>query len=479
MIRILVHILAGSLIAGPVFAQGPGGLDEADQADQPVRAARTARTAQDDQATHVVRMTLEQCVDRALRVSPDIEQAVIAVEGLEARLSEARFAGITPRLQWTNIFGPAPGIEGDTEKIETIRSDLTDLGVFSRTQIELVQPLYTFGKLSNAKKAAEYGLEAGEAAVESRKIDVAFQVKKLFYGLVLARELRDIILESEEKVQEARDLVNEMIEEDSEDVGQNDLLKIDVFEFEVRQSRARAEKSIEMGKAALKAILEIDRSSDFDIVHTAAGTETADLEELDVYIERAKNRRYDIRQLRAGVLARRSLLKVARSDFYPQIALAGSLQWGIAPHRPELDNPFLRDEFNFLRGGAVITLRQNFNFGLTRAKYLARKVELEALVSRESQAIRAIALQVEQTYRDVIEARTNVDNSDRALRSARGWLTSAQLGFDVTGDSSELLDAFTAHAKMQHAHRQSVYQYRVSLAELDQVTGNGIFNGRR
>ena len=452
MFRFLVYILAVSLVAGPAAAQ---------RSERPVR------------------MTLAQCVERALRVSPDIEQAVLAVEGLEARLSEAKFAGIAPRLQWTNVFGPAPGIEGDTERVETIRSDLSDLGVFSRTQIELVQPLYTFGKISNAKKAAGYGLEAGEAAVESRKSDVAFQVKKLFYGLVLARELREIILESEEKVREARDRVNEMIEEDSGDVGQNDLLKIDVFEYEVQQSRARAEKSIEMGKSALKSLLELDRSSDFDIVHTAAETGADDLEALDVYIERAKNRRYDIRQLRAGVLARRALLKVARSDFYPQIALAGSLQWGIAPHRPELDNPFLRDDFNFLRGGAVITLRQNFNFGLTRAKYLARKTELEGLVTRESQAVNAVALQVEQTYRDVIEARTNVVNSDRALRSARAWLTAAKLGFDVTGDSSELLDAFTAHAKMQHAHRQSVFQYRVSLAELDHVTGNGVYNARR
>ncbi len=452
MFRLLTHMLATSLITGSAIAQGPG---------QPVR------------------MTLEQCVDRALKVSPDIEQAVLAVKGLEARLSEAKFAGIMPQLQWTNIFGPAPGIKGDTERIETIRSDLSDLGVFSRTHIELVQPLYTFGKLGNAKKAAGFGLEAGEAAVESKKNDVALQVKKLFYGLVLARELREIILESEEKVGEARQRVNEMIEEDSEDVGQNDLLKIDVFEFEVQQSRARAEKSIEMGKAALMAVLGIDRFSDFDIVDVAAGTDPAYLEGLDVYIEQAKSRRYDIRQLRAGVLARRALLKVAKSDFYPQIALAGSVQWGIAPHRPELDNPFLRDEFNFIRGGAVITLRQNFNFGLTRAKYLARKAELESLASRELQALNAVELQVEQTYRDVIEARANVVNSDRALRSARAWLTAATLGFDVTGDSSELLDAYTAHAKMQHAHRQSLFEYRVSLAELDHVTGNGVSNARR
>ncbi len=445
--HLAIHLLAAALIAGPAIAQG---------------------------SNRPVRMTLEQCVDRALRISPDIEQAALAAEGLQARVSEAKFAGITPRLQWTNLFGLAPGIEGDTDRVETIRSDLSDLGVFSRTQIELVQPLYTFGKLGNAKKAAAFGLEAGEAAVESKKRDVAFQVRKLFYGLVLARELRAIILESEEKVQEARQRVNQMIEEDSEDVGQHDLLKIDIFEFEVKQSRAGAEKSIEMGKSALMAVLGIDRSSDFDIVDLATEADPTHLEDLDVYIEQAKRWRYDLRQLRAGVLARRALLKVAKSDFYPQIALAGSVQWGIAPHRPELDNPFLRDEFNFLRGGAVIMLRQNFSFGLTRAKYLAEKAELASLASKESQAVNAIALQVEQTYRDAIEARTNVANSDRALRSAKAWLTSATLGFDVTGDSSELLDAYTAYAKMQHAHRQSVFAYRVSLAELDHVTGNGV-----
>ena len=449
MFRFLTHILATALFMGSAFAQG---------SDQPVR------------------MTLEQCLDRALRVSPDIDQAILAVKGLEARLSEAKFAGILPQLQWTNIFGPAPGIEGDTEQIETIRSDLSNLGLFSRTQIELVQPLYTFGKLSNARKAAGYGLEAGEAAVEVKKNNVALQVKKLFYGIVLARELRDIVLESEEKVQEARQRINEMIEEDTEDVGQNDLLKIDVFEFEVQKSRARAEKSIEMGKAALMTVLEIDRFRDFDIIDTYRGEDPALLDGLDVYIEQAKNRRYDVRQLRAGVLARRALVKVSKSDFYPHIALAGSLQWGIAPHRPELDNPFLRDEFNFFRGGAVITLRQNFNFGLTRAKYMARKAELESLVNKEAQVMNAIELEVEKTYRDVIEARANVIGSDRALRSARAWLTSATMGFDVTGDSTELLNAYTAHAKMQQAHRQSLFELRVSLAELDHVTGNGDSN---
>lgn len=452
MHRFLTQIMAIALFMGSALAQRP---------DQHVR------------------MTLEQCLDRAFRVSPDIEQAMLAVESLEAKLSEAKFAGILPQLQWTNIFGPAPGVQGNMDQVETIRSDLSNLGLFSRTQIELVQPLYTFGKLTNAKKAAGYGLKAGEAEVEVRKNKISFQVKKLFYGLVLAKELRSIVLESEEKVQEARERINTMIEEGSGDVGQNDLLKIDVFEFEVQKNRASVEKSIELGKAALMLLLEIDRVTDFEIIDTYDEEASVSLGGLDVFIEQAKNRRYDVRQLRAGVLARRALLKVSKSDFYPQIALAGSLQWGIAPHRPEFDNPFLKDEFNFVRGGAVIMLRQNFNFGLTRAKYLTRKAELASLVSKESQAMNAIKVEVEKVYREVIEARSNVINSDRALRAARAWLTSAKMGFDVAGDSRELLNAFTAHTQMQQARRQSIFELRVSLAELDYVTGNIFSDVRR
>ena len=71
------------------------------------------------------------------------------------------------------------------------------------------------------------------------------------------------------------------------------------------------------------------------------------------------------------------------------------------------------------------------------------------------------------------------NRSDRARRAARAWLTSAKMGFDVTGDSLELLNAFTAHTKMQQAHRQSIFELRVSFAELDYVTGNIVSDARQ
>ena len=65
------------------------------------------------QEGQMVRVNLVDCLARALLVSPDLEQAEINVKLMEARFSEAKSSTILPQLQLTQIFGPAPGIEGE------------------------------------------------------------------------------------------------------------------------------------------------------------------------------------------------------------------------------------------------------------------------------------------------------------------------------------------------------------------------------
>lgn len=420
------------------------------------------------------RMNLADCIARALIVNPDIEQAEINVRLMEARVNEAKSARFVPQLQLTQIFGAAPGIDGDPNNVETIRSDLSDLGVFSRTSLEVVQPIYTFGKIGGAQDAAKAGLAAGQAGVLRRKSDTALQIKRLYHSIVLAHGLREVVREGDLNLTKARRRVNELLEEDSDDVGQNDLFKIDIYEYEVKKNLARADKSIELGMSALRQLLNISPGVDFDIVIPTGEPELTLLEPLAAYVNRARSERSDVRQLRAGLQARRSLLRVSKSDFYPQIALAGRLEWGTAPHRPHFSNPFLNDQFNFFRAGAVVTMRQSFNFGLTNAKHQARKAEYEDLVSKEQQAVSGVALEVERAYRDMVEAMENVRNSDRATRSAKAWMTSEGIAFDISGDSSGLLEAYTAYARMLNEYHQAVYNLKIKGSVLDHTTGGGL-----
>ncbi|MBI4551075.1 MAG: TolC family protein [Candidatus Latescibacteria bacterium] len=450
-VRVALAGLCGLALTRPCLAQGAG-------------------------AGQIVRMTPQECIARALSVSPDVEQAKLAVSALEAKLSEARFAGVLPQFQLTNFFGPVPGVKGNLDSLETIRSDLSNLGVFSRTTLDLVQPLYTFGRLSAVQEAARYGLQAGEAGVSRKKNDIVLQVERLCYGLLLAKALLSVVEEAQENIQKARTKVNQLLEEGSEDASENDLRKIEVFEYEVKRNTERAQKAIELGKAALKMTLKLDRQADFDITTSDLEPAPVTLSDLGVYIDRAYASRPDIKQLRAGVQARRSLLRVTRSEYFPQIALVGSLQYGAAPNRPHFSNPFLRDEFNFFRLGALVTLRQSFSFGLTSARYRASQAEYFDLASKEEQARNAVALEVEQAYRDVQEADHNVQNSERAMRAAKTWLTSAAIGYDISGETADLMNAFTAYSRMRQEYYQSVFNLNVALAVLDHVTGRAASN---
>ena len=51
----------------------------------------------------------------------------------------------------------------------------------------MIQPLYTFGKLSNNREAAERGVAASRAKQAQTKNEIALRVKELYYALVMSR----------------------------------------------------------------------------------------------------------------------------------------------------------------------------------------------------------------------------------------------------------------------------------------------------
>ena len=59
----------------------------------------------------------------------------------------------------------------------------------------------------------------------------------------------------------------------------------------------------------------------------------------------------------------------------------------------------------------------------------------------------------------------------RSMRAAKTWLTSTAIGFDVSGEASDLMNAFTAYSRMKQEYYQSVFTLNVAVAVLEHVTG--------
>lgn len=415
------------------------------------------------------RMTLQACIDRALAVNPEVRGAALDAQAAEAKLGEVKASRFVPQFEVTQFFGPSPAAHGD---IFTARSDWTSLSVFERTEFSVVQPLYTSGKWSAARDAAAAGVTAQAAGVDRRRAEVVLRVKELYYGLLLARQLYDAAVESQNDLKDARTKLLEKIEAESEEVSYNDLYKLDTFSFKVDQGLHRVEKEMALARSAFKAMLGLAPTDSFDVAAEELEQETVKVEPLEVYVERALKERPEMRQLAAGIEARRAQVRLAQSDYYPQVFLAGGGKIGYAPNRDRQSGPFVRDDFNVRQAGALIGLRQSLSFGVTGSRVAAARSEYQKMLATEKAVRDGIALEVERAYRDLAEAGANVESGERALKASRSWMVTARDAFNAgLGETKEMVDAFKAYGEMRVEYFRAIFDYNRAASALDRAMG--------
>ncbi|HSR10565.1 MAG TPA: TolC family protein, partial [Thermodesulfobacteriota bacterium] len=101
-------------------------------------------------------------------------------------------AAYYPQLEAIGVTGPID----DAKAPVVVNGQITDpsptvnwssIGIFGRLDMNLTQPLYTFGKLSNREEAATRGVRAKEFQLDERKGKLVIRIKELYYALILAR----------------------------------------------------------------------------------------------------------------------------------------------------------------------------------------------------------------------------------------------------------------------------------------------------
>src|SRR5690625_7462624 len=81
-----------------------------------------------------------------------------------------------------------------------IRNDWENWAIFTRGEISAVQPLYTWGAVDNAIKAATAGARAAEYQFEAVQSEAEFRYYELYYSYLLALEVSRILRSEERRV---------------------------------------------------------------------------------------------------------------------------------------------------------------------------------------------------------------------------------------------------------------------------------------
>ena len=468
----LVSTLSVALAAGVALTPGVGIAQVPATPPPPTTPAPPAPAAPVASPAPTIRLTLEDSLRLALQRSPETRQALAEVEGYRGKQLQALGIG-RPQIELSTVLGPSPRARGDQVSSPDDQYSVDITGAFVRGTVSIIQPIFTWGLIQNARMAAQHGVRAAQAGVDVKSTEVALRVRQAYWGVVTARSIRTFLLEVRQQVEDAIARTERLVEGGY-------ATDIDVFRFrsklgELDRGLHQTEKTIELASQALGAWTGQPAGVAVEPADAALPEDIRSLPAVDLYVQDAVATRPEFIQLREGIQARRKLVEVERRQGYPLffVGLLGDLAY--ATNRDRLENPYVIDPLYHAAVGPVIGFKYNLDFGIRAGKVKEAEAEVQKLEALQVYATDNIPLQVRDAYTTVVEATQNVKVLADSHANAKRWLVASSSNVDLgVGDPDDLADAFAQYARSRAEYLQALYAYVFGLEQLAHAAGQDV-----
>jgi len=418
------------------------------------------------------KLDLAEFVRRAREAAPELDVARWAVISQEADLQKARASAFLPEFTATNNFGFARRARGTVlESPDTVSTKA--FGPFDRIEIQLVQPLFTWGKITSGIEAATNAVGVKIAEHDGLEATVIEQTKTLYYNVVLARSVRGILEDARDGFDDALETARERRDDGDVDITELDILYLRVGRAETIKAIPGLVAGEKAALEALRVLAGAEPRSPLDVRDRVLELEAVVLEPLDHYLAELYEVSPAWRQIDQGVQAQVHELSRAEAEYFPDLLFTGYFGYSYAPQRDRQLNPFAFDQFNFLRGpGGFLTVRWPLNFHITATKVQKARAELGHLQAQRRQARQGLAVELVSAYERVVGTRQAVEDLADGRKAGRAILTLAVTNFDLAiGDAAEILNALGSYARVSSSYYEAVRDYNVALAGLARVLG--------
>jgi outer membrane protein TolC len=400
-----------------------------------------------------------------------IQQAELASAQVDRALASA--AGILPVATATILAGPSPAAHGTvTSSLQNNRTPFQNLGPFAGIQIQLIQPIWTWGQLSSARDAAAAGVQAREKLVEDTVSHIELRVIQLFWGEMLARRLLDLAAEVEKALADVDRHITTSLAKGDGDVTLEDRYRVDLFRSQLVQRKADAERALELAHLGLAATLALP-NAELVLKDATLEASPAPVASLEEELTRAEDRRPDLKALTQAIRARQAEVQATFAAMLPQIFVIGEADLSRAPNRDIQTNPWVSDPFNQFGAGVALGIKQDLSIPTLNAKANKAQAEEKVLEAQRAGLLRLVRTQVEAALVELAAGETRLEAARGALAAGRNWFRSAAQNFDLgVTDARGLTEAYRAYVESQLAQAQSTYDVLVARAALDQATGS-------
>lgn len=426
-----------------------------------------------------LRFDLASAVTRALEVSPEVGAVEADRAYAEARSRLARASRYLTEFKMTSVHAPGPGLKNldgtPTDRLylnPDVRNDWSRLRPFTRVEVELLQPIYTWGELGGNIRAARQGVAVEAAAVREKEAEVALHTGELYYNVLLAEALFRVAEEARDALTQAKKEIEKLLDEGAEGVDEADRFQILIAEQEFERRKVEVTQQRLTARTALARRLFLPDGAVLAPEDAALTPVPFSLDSLDAYVATALTMRPELSRAAAGVAARQALVEVARSDYYPKLFLGASFKLSAIEGRYRQRNPYVSDPFLSRGLQAGLGIRQKLNFAQTRARVEQARAQRDEVRFQAEGARQLIRFEVEEAYRNVLIAQSALEARGKALQLSKEWLRTEQINFDLDiGDTDNLIKAVQTKLELEAAHQQAVRQYNVAVLRLMRAAG--------
>jgi outer membrane protein TolC len=347
-----------------------------------------------------------------------------------------------------------------------------DIGVVSgykndnRLGISIDESVYNGGANMANFQQALLGLKVQEETLRSRKLEVEFETKRLYYGLLLAYETERI----------AQDLVNQS-QSHYEDVKnkfeQGTSSRFDLLQSKVQVSKlmpelVRAKNAIDLIMADLKKLLGFKMQDSFSLKEKLSYS-LIQIKE-DEFLKLAYLNKPEMILKSLGIDISKWLIEMARAGNRPRVN--ADLDYS---YRSNNLGNMLNNRHSNWNAGFTITIPIFDGFS-TKAKVDAAKSRYAQEVLGKEDLNEQIAVDVRSACLDLKQAETIINSQKDNIEEAREALRIAQVSYDNgVGTNLDVLDAQVSLSQIEQNYSSAVYDYLMAKAYLDRTMAKGFF----
>ena len=409
-------------------------------------------------------LSLEQCIEMALKKSPEIVTLSNQYAAERARVKETR-AVFLPRVTASfsatrqitptaSTFGPAAALMGIGPELDT---SSYSLGLVAS------QNIWDFGKSVALETQVCLNEELAALQLEKKKKEVSYNVKKEFYFLLQAKGLEQA---SKLTLNDLKHLLESVKARKEQGVA----TKIDVMNAEVEALKfeleaKKAVNRVELASSSLKNLLVKNEEEKLVLAQdkpAIPGEIPLGLKSYEEARTRALAARIDFKELKLKEKISGAVAAGAYAEFWPTIT-------GQAGYQYTGSDLLLKDKSWNLGLNVSVPLFSGFS---RDARVEQAELALKSTASAEKLMEQAVSLQVRNNYIKIKETKQDYELAIVKFDYLKKNLEAINAKYDQgLSTLTELIDAQTKKSSAELENLQALYAYHTALNELEYSLG--------